>query len=136
MQRNSPQEASVAATHRVLVVEDDDLSFQLVRQILSKLPLDIVNASTGAQAVEILKREVPDLLLLDITLPDMRGWDVLDQFKNDERLKRSHIIVLTGHDSPVHRLIGSLQDVAIYLNKPVKADELRQKIRELLNLDA
>ena len=126
----------MAHTHRVLVVEDDDLSYQLVRHILSKMPLDIVNASTGAQAIAFLKQEMPALIMLDITLPDMRGWDVLDQFKNDERLQRARIIVLTGHDSPVHRLIGSLQDIAIYMSKPVKAEELRHKVRELLKLHA
>jgi len=126
----------VASTYRVLVVEDDDLSFQLVRHILGKMPLDIVNASTGAQAIEFLQQEMPDLIMLDLSLPDMRGWDVLDKFKNDERLKRSHIIVLTGHDSPVHRLIGNLQDIAVYMNKPVRSEDLRQRVRQMLNLDA
>ena len=115
----------MASTYRVLVVEDDDLSFQLVRHILGKMPLDIVNASTGAQAIEFLQQEMPDLIMLDLSLPDMRGWDVLDKFKNDERLKRSHIIVLTG-----------LQDIAVYMNKPVKSEDLRQRVRQMLNLDA
>ena len=126
----------MAKKHRVLVIEDDELGFQLVKQILRKMPLNFTHASTGAAAIEFLTREIPALIIMDITLPDMRGWDVLDKFKTDERLKIAHVIVLTGHDSPVHRLIGSLKDIAVYMNKPVRAEELRQKVRELLNLDA
>lgn len=121
--------------HRVLIIEDDELGYQLVTQILRKLPLTFTHASTGAAAIEALEQTMPPLIIMDISLPDMRGWDVLDRFKTDERLKETHIIVLTGHDSPVHRLIGSLKDIAIYMNKPVKAEELRQTVRELLKLD-
>jgi CheY-like chemotaxis protein len=126
----------VAKKHCVLVIEDDELGFQLVKQILRKMPLDFTHASTGAAAIKFLAKTMPALIIMDITLPDMRGWDVLDKFKTDERLKSVHVIVLTGHDSPVHRLIGGLKDIAVYLNKPVHAEELRQKVRELLNLDA
>ena len=122
--------------HHVLVVEDDELGFQLVKQILRKMPLEFTHASNGAAAIACLEQEIPELILLDLTLPDMRGWDVLDRFKNDARLQKSHVIVLTGHDNPVHRLIGSLKEIAVYMNKPFKAEDLRQQVRTLLNLDA
>ena len=73
-------------------------------------------------------------MFLDINLPDMHGWDVLDSFKNDSRLRGTRVIVLTSHSDPVHRLIGMLQPIAAYLNKPITADKLRQTVRELLAL--
>ncbi|MBF8282159.1 MAG: hypothetical protein A2W37_12350 [Chloroflexi bacterium RBG_16_63_12] len=121
-------------TYRALVVEDDDLNYKLMRTILRSLPLEMVNASTGAEAVAFLKQHIPDLIFLDINLPDMHGWEILDFFKNDARLSRTRIIVLTAHKEPVHRLIGSLQPIAAYMNKPVQSDELIRQVRQLLNL--
>ena len=121
-------------TYRALVVEDDDLNYKLMRTILRSLPLEMVNATTGAEAVAFLKQHIPDLIFLDINLPDMHGWEILDVFKNDARLSRTRIIVLTAHKEPVHRLIGSLQPIAAYMNKPVQSDELIRQVRLLLNL--
>ena len=121
-------------TYRALVVEDDDLNYKLMRTILRSLPLEMINASTGAEAVAFLKQHIPDLIFLDINLPDMHGWEILDFFKNDARLSRTRIIVLTAHKEPVHRLIGSLQPIAAYMNKPVQSDELIRQVRQLLNL--
>lgn len=123
-------------TYRALVVEDDDLNYKLMRTILRSLPLEMVNASTGAEAVAFLKQHIPDLIFLDINLPDMHGWQVLEQFKDDPRLNQSAVIVLTARTEPVHRLIGSLMPIAAYVNKPIKPDELRQLVRQCLNLDA
>lgn len=121
--------------HRVLIVEDDDVNYQLVRNILRKFPLDIVHAPNGQTAIEFLTDEIPDLILLDISLPDMRGWDILDKFKLDDRFANARVIVLTAHNEPIHRLIGSLQKaVAVYLNKPVEPNELRSQVKQLLSL--
>lgn len=120
--------------HRVLAVEDDADTLQLMRMVLRDLPLEIAHASTGADAIAFLEREAPELMFLDINLPDMHGWDVLDRFKNDTRLSQTRIIVLTSHSDPVHRLIGMLQPITAYLTKPVAADQLRQQVRNLLAL--
>jgi CheY-like chemotaxis protein len=124
----------VPQTYRALIVEDDDLNYKLMRTILRNLPLEMVNATTGAEAVAFLKQHIPDLIFLDINLPDMHGWEILDVFKNDARLSRTRIIVLTAHKEPVHRLIGSLQPIAAYMNKPIQSDELIRQVRQLLNL--
>ena len=120
--------------HRVLAVEDDADTLQLMRMVLRDLPLDIVHAATGAEAIELLKHEAPELMFLDINLPDMHGWEVLDYFKNDARLSGTRVIVLTSHTDPVHRLIGTLQPITAYLNKPISADKLRERVRGLLAL--
>jgi CheY-like chemotaxis protein len=124
----------VTLRHRVLAVEDDSDALQLMRMVLRDLPVDIVHAGTGAEAIAFLKAEAPELMFLDINLPDMHGWDVLDCFKNDERLSNTRVLVLTSHSDPVHRLIGMLQPITAYLTKPISADKLRQRVRELLAL--
>lgn len=121
-------------THRVLAVEDDPNAFDLLRIALKTLPLELVRAQDGATAIQFLNQEVPDLIFLDIDLPDMYGWKVLEAFKESGRIKNTPVIVLTAHKEPVHRVIGSLQSVAVYLNKPFKRAELHQHVSQLLNL--
>ena len=118
--------------YRALAVEDDADSLALMRVVLTGLPLEIDHVETGADAIAYLQQQVPDLMFLDINLPDMRGWDILDRFKNDQRLTNLHIIVLTSHHEPVHRLIGMLQPIAAYLRKPVEAETLRQHVRQFM----
>ena len=121
-------------TYRALAVEDDADSLELMRLVLTDLPLQIDHAPTGAAAIDYLQQSVPDIVFLDINLPDMRGWDVLDHFKHDTRLGNLQVIVLTSHHEPVHRLIGMLQPIAAYLRKPVEAEVLRQHVRQFLSL--
>jgi twitching motility two-component system response regulator PilH len=124
----------VPETYRVLAIEDDANAFALLKIALRQFPLDIVNAQSGTQAITFLTAEVPALIFLDIDLPDMHGWQVLEKFKESGRIKHVPIVVLTAHQEPVHRLIGSLQSVAVYMQKPFKPDELRDHIRQLLHL--
>ena len=127
-------EPNMMPRHRVLLVEDDADTLQLMRLVLSELPLDIEPACSGAEAIALIEQAVPELILLDINLPDMHGWEVLDRFKENARLQAARIIVLTSHKDPVHRLIGSLQPITAYLNKPVTADKLRQYVRDALRI--
>ena len=127
-------ERAVTPRHRVLAVEDDADTLELMRMILRDLPLDIEHARTGAEAIVHLERQAPELMFLDLNLPDMHGWEVLDHFKNDARLSETQVIVLTSHSDPVHRLIGMLQPIAAYLTKPISADKIRQQVTQALRL--
>lgn len=124
----------MTATYRVLVVEDDTDTMTLLRLVLRGLPLDIVHAGTGSEAVAFLADHQPDLVFIDLNLPDMRGWDVVERLKTQVQAKRTRIIVLTAHAEPVNRLIGTLQPITAYLNKPVQGELLRQAVREALSL--
>ena len=120
--------------YRVLAVEDDLDSMKLLRMVLQHLPLEIDHVLTGAEAIAYLDNQLPDLLFLDISLPDMHGWEVLTHIKSNGRAKDVRVVMLTSHTEPVHRLIGSLQPIAAYLNKPISADELRDTVTNLLQL--
>jgi len=124
----------VSQLPRVLVVEDDPDTMLLMRLGLRSLPVDLVYVTTGGEALAALQQALPDLIFLDLNLPDMRGWDVLEYLKGDGRQHKVPVIVLTSHAEPVHRLIGTLQPILAYLNKPVQADQLRQHVRAALSL--
>lgn len=124
----------MAPLYRVLAVEDDLDALKLLRMVLQSLPLQVDHAPTGAEAIAYLGQQAPDLMFLDISLPDMRGWEVLEHVKGDNRLSAMLVIMLTSHAEPVHRLIGTLQPVAAYLNKPISSDELRETVKNVLRL--
>lgn len=124
----------MTVTYRVLVVEDDADTMTLLRLVLRGLPLEITHAGTGAAAVAYLADQQPDLVFIDLNLPDMRGWDVVERLKDESRQPAPRIIVLTSHAEPVNRLIGNMQPIAAYLNKPVQSDQLRQAVRAALSL--
>ncbi len=125
----------MSRTYRALSVEDDDDQFMLLKVALKDLPLELRRASSGADAVVLLPEFRPELLILDVTLPDIRGWEVLDWLKaNHTALMDTPVIVLTSHTEASHRVIGKLQEVAHYMNKPFAPDALCAKVKELLKI--
>lgn len=119
---------------KILAVEDDQSALHLLKLALRPLPVEVFHASTGHDAIDWLRHEQPALVFLDIHLPDMHGWQVLEALRDSGQLATIPIIVLTASKEPVHRLIGNLQSVAHFMNKPFKQDELRARVRELLQL--
>lgn len=120
---------------RILAVEDDTSHYELMRLILRSLPVELANAATGAEAIDLILKQLPDLILLDINLPDMHGWDVLNKIKDVPQFDPGRVIVMTSHAEPVHRLIGMLQPISAYVRKPVEAEELRRMVRAALKLE-
>jgi two-component system response regulator AdeR len=119
----------------VLIVEDAVELAQISQIALSRLGLKTMHAANGQRALEMLAEHHPDLMLLDIGLPGMNGWEVLERIKLDEFAPEFPIIVLTAAGDPVNQLIGKLQDrVKRYIVKPYSVDELKQAVREVLQL--
>ena len=125
----------MSKTYRTLSVEDDDDQFMLLKIALKDLPLELRRATSGTDAVAMLPEFRPDLLILDVTLPDIGGWQILDWLKtNHAALMDAPVIVLTSHTEASHRVIGKLQEVAHYMNKPFAPAALCDKVKELLKI--
>ena len=118
---------------QIVSVEDDDGIFELLQVTLEPLPISLHRASDGHTAVQLITHIQPDLLLLDIALPDMNGWDVLKTLCEQKR-KPPHIIVLTAYSEPAHRLIAHFQEVDRFVQKPFSPVDLRRIIGDLLEL--
>lgn len=119
--------------HRVVSVEDDFGIFDIIRVSLSRLPVELHHAASGREALSLIKECQPQLVILDINLPDMNGWDVL-QGMSQLPMDKPKVIVLTAFTDPAHRLIGHLQNVT-YMNKPFLPKELLVIVSEILDLD-
>jgi CheY-like chemotaxis protein len=115
---------------RILIVEDDLELGQMIQSVLAKMEALVFRETHGQKALNIYNKIRPDLVLLDIGLPDMTGWQVLDALKELKSMtRRPKIVVLTTYGDPANRLMGKLQGVDGYLIKP-----LQKVVREILGI--
>lgn len=117
------------STPNALVVDDSDVLRRLIEMCLRPAGFEVATASSGAEALERLSGSAPDLVILDIGLPDMSGWDVLEQIRSDEANAHCKVLVLSGYDDAQSegRRLGA--DAVVV--KPFRNDELRAVAVEL-----
>ncbi len=122
------------AGKKVVYVEDHADMIDLVKLILEPQGFEVIGAIGGREGLETIQREVPDLVLLDLMMPDMDGWEVHRRMKADERLSKIPVIVVTAKDKPIDQVLGlHVAKVDAYL---VKADfgpkELLETVERVL----
>ncbi|NDJ76155.1 MAG: response regulator [Chloroflexi bacterium] len=121
--------------HTVLVVEDAVDLAEVIQVTLERMNLKVFHETHGGTALEVYESESPDLVILDIALPDMTGWKVLDTIKENLRGgKLPKIIVITAYGDPANRLMGKLQEIHSYLVKPFTPDEIESTVSKALGL--
>ncbi len=118
--------------NRVLVVDDSHVIRKLVEVCLEQIHVDVSSIANGTDACEVLAIGAPDLLILDVGLPDMTGWDILDFIRDRNDLDDMAIIMLTGHADAddVDRAADMGADA--YLLKPFRPAELRRVVIDTL----
>ncbi len=122
-------------SHFALIVEDTDDIAAIMQMTLDSLGIQSYHVNNGQKAVEFLSEHVPDILLLDIGLPGMSGWEVLETIKTRYPDAKFPVIVLTAFGDPANRLIGRFQaHVVRYFVKPFDVRELAQAVRETLGI--
>ncbi len=118
---------------RVLIVEDEDVVRSVIVEAMKLEGLEVKEASTGEEAMTMFMMEPPDLVILDVLMPGMNGFDVCQSIRNlPEPLNKTPIIMLTAIDTHLGKRVGRKLGADIYLTKPFSPRELRQKVRELL----
>ena len=117
---------------RILIVDDDPKITRLLRASLEQAGYRVFIANNGETALHILRRERPDLVVLDLMLPDRDGWDVTRIVRNDATLADTPIIMLTARVEPHDRIVGLELDADDYVTKPFHPAELLARIRAVL----
>ena len=119
----------------VLVVEDNPGDQRLIREALQASGFDVTIrcAGNGAEALALLRRERPNLILLDLNLPAVDGREVLEQLKGDKRLRHIPIVVLTSSLMPQDILSAYVSGANCYLQKPIDLTVLFDRMRELIS---
>jgi CheY-like chemotaxis protein len=117
----------------ILYIEDERPVIELVRQALRLSGLDIVGATSGEQGLEMMRERKPDVLLLDLMMPGVNGWDVYREMKADENLADIPVIVITAKvPKHGHNIIENLPPVDDYITKPFDVDHLLRSVQRFL----
>lgn len=117
----------------VMVVDDSITMRKVTTRVLERNDLEVITAKDGLDAVEQLQDRVPDLMLLDIEMPRMDGYELATYVKNDSRLKHIPIIMITSRTGEKHRQRAMEIGVERYLGKPYQEVDLLKNVMESLN---
>ena len=120
-------------THRILVVDDEQDIRQLVALIAEASGYEVVQANNGMEGLQALERHEFDLLILDIMMPEMDGWEVCRHVKSRQRTKDIPVLILTVRSQPLDKVIGlEVVHADDYLTKPFERRELLDAIERLI----
>ena len=117
---------------RILVVDDEPDLLELVRFNLSQAGFRVETATSGREALEALRRSPPDLMVLDLMLPDVPGNDIARQVRSDPSLADLPILMLTAKSEEVDRVVGFELGADDYVPKPFSPRELTLRVRAVL----
>jgi DNA-binding response OmpR family regulator len=118
----------------VVCIEDEPEMIDLVKLILGRKGFDLTGAMGGREGLEAVRRIKPDLVLLDLMMPDMDGWEVYQQMKADEQLSDIPVIVVTAKAQSIDKVLGlHIAKVDDYVTKPFGPQELLQSVERVLS---
>ncbi len=120
--------------HKTIVYIEDDLEMiELVKLILDKRGYELIGVIGGRKGIDTIIDKKPDLILLDLMMPDVDGWEVYQQIKSNDSLKSIPVIIITAKAQPIDRVLGlEIAKVDEYLTKPFKPQELINSIEHHL----
>lgn len=119
-------------TRRILCIEDEPEMIDLIRLILGRKGFDVSGASGGQDGIYKVRSEKPDLVLLDLMMPFMDGWEVYQQMKADEATKDIPVIVVTAKAQSIDKVLGlHIAKVDDYIAKPFSPKELIDSVERV-----
>ncbi len=127
----------MANDKRVVCIEDELEMIDLVKLILGRRGFQVIGALGGREGLEAIGREKPVLVLLDLMMPDMDGWEVYQKMKADEATKNIPVIVVTAKAQSIDKVLGlHIAKVDDYITKPFGPQELLESVEAVLGRQA
>jgi DNA-binding response OmpR family regulator len=117
---------------KILVIDDEEDILNLVRLILEDAGYQVRTETDGREALKKLEKEKFDLILLDIMMPFLSGWEVLETMRSADRTKDIPVALLTARASPREDNLPYPTDYCDYITKPFEPDDLLRRIRHIL----
>lgn len=118
----------------ILCVEDEPEMVDLIRLILARRGFNVQGASGGVEGIRLIREKHPDLVLLDLMMPDMDGWEVYQQMKADPALRDIPVIVVTAKAQNIDKVLGlHIAKVDDYIAKPFSPQELMDSVDKVFN---
>ena len=117
----------------VVCIEDEQEMIDLVQLILGRRGFKVEGANGGLEGLEKVQKRKPDLVLLDLMMPDMDGWEVYQRMKSDEELRDIPVIVVTAKAQSIDKVLGlHIAKVDDYITKPFGPQELLESVEKIL----
>ena len=117
----------------ILCIEDEPEMIDLMRLILGRRGFEVKGATSGVAGLKMIREEKPDLVLLDLMMPEMDGWEVYQQIKADEKTKGIPVIVVTAKAQSIDRVLGlHIAKVDDYIAKPFSPQDLMNSVEKVL----
>src|SRR5262249_34130893 len=116
----------------VLIVDDFQDNREMFAEFLSFSGFRVVEASNGRQALDLAFELLPDIILMDLSLPELDGWEATRRLKQDDRTKRIPVLALTGHTLAGHSQEAASAGCDVFLTKPCLPEVLIAEIRRVL----
>ena len=117
---------------RILIVDDSPSQLMSIRRIVEKLGHEALTAEDGAAGAEAAKREIPDLVLMDVVMPNLNGFQATRAITRDATTKHIPVILVTAKDQDTDRVWGMRQGAKAYITKPFNETELANLINQYL----
>lgn len=118
---------------KILIVDDEPINIQLVENILKDKDYDLVSADNGLDAMVMIKEEKPDLIVLDIMIPEINGYDICHQLRFNSEYDQIPILLYTCRDQELMAEIGSRVNID-YIQKPIDERVFVEKVENLLSV--
>jgi DNA-binding response OmpR family regulator len=127
------REAGMTNGKLVVCIEDEPEMIDLVKLILGRKGFQVVGAMGGREGLDAIHTHKPDLVLLDLMMPDMDGWEVYQKMKAEESTKAIPVIVVTAKAQSIDKVLGlHIAKVDDYITKPFGPQELLQSVEQVL----
>lgn len=118
---------------RILVVDDSPTEMFRFKEILTKNGFDVIEASNGADGVTLAQAELPDLVLMDVVMPGVNGFQATRQIARGETTKHIPVLIVSTKDQDTDRVWGKRQGAIDYLTKPIDESQLISLIKQYLS---
>lgn len=118
---------------KIVYIEDDIEMTYLIKMILERRGYEIISTNNGLDGFDLVTKENPDLILLDLMMPEIDGWDVYHQLKSNNQTEKIPVVVISAKAQPIDKVLGlQVAKVTNYISKPFKPQELIEVIENIL----
>jgi len=118
---------------KILVVDDDPYILMSLEFLMKKNGFEVMVARNGTEALEIVEKQVPDIVLLDIMMPDVDGYAICKHIKNNKKLKDAHVVFMSAKSKESDIQKGYDLGASLYVTKPFSTRQLLKQVQELLS---
>lgn len=123
----------MSTTKKILVVDDDPYILMSLEFLMKKNGFEVMVARNGTEALEIVEKQVPDIVLLDIMMPDVDGYAICKHIKSSKKLKEAKVVFMSAKSKETDIQKGYDLGASLYVTKPFSTRQLLKQVQELIS---